>query len=127
MNPDERQSQSQVPVLAYTDNGIKFDYAAGFFQATEKTVFQHHLGGYDGGWSKWSRDTQKEYSKMLIYTDGITEAVDSRGEMFSEAKLENLLQTHGSEPVETIESNIKTALREYTCDDDITFVVIKRT
>ncbi len=65
---------------------------------------------------------------MLIYTDGITEAMDEEaGEMFSVEKLIGLLEQSGTQSVDAIERAILREVEPYTCNDDITFMVLKRT
>jgi len=65
---------------------------------------------------------------MLLYTDGITEARDKEGAMFSSAKLERIFhraaQTHST--VEEIQAEILTALQGYKCDDDVSFMIVQK-
>jgi sigma-B regulation protein RsbU (phosphoserine phosphatase) len=63
---------------------------------------------------------------MLLYTDGITEAVDASFEMFSEEKLEKILKDNGDAPLSEIQSAILSVLKNYTCHDDITLVIAKK-
>jgi PAS domain S-box-containing protein len=73
---------------------------------------------------------------MLLYTDGVTEAVREntesgdngllRTEMFSEEKLSALLKSLGPEPPDTIKSRILEALLPYELKDDITLVILKK-
>jgi serine phosphatase RsbU (regulator of sigma subunit) len=71
---------------------------------------------------------------LLLYTDGITESwktnsiKDNRGsdEMFSEDKLKNILLHSGERSTQNIKNSILLALDDYRCDDDVTFVIIKK-
>lgn len=64
---------------------------------------------------------------MLLYTDGITEAQDHDGEMFSVKRLAHQLKQHGTQSVTDIQQSILTAIgSHFTSKDDITMVVIKR-
>jgi len=63
---------------------------------------------------------------MLLFTDGITEATDAEGAMFSNAKLAQVFKKIGNKPVEEIEQGILNALQGCTRDDDITLMVVKR-
>jgi histidine kinase len=63
---------------------------------------------------------------MLLFTDGITEARDAKGTMFSSKKLSEVLKGIGSKSVQEIERGILDALQGYKCEDDVTFMVVKR-
>lgn len=52
------------PILAYANNSLVFDYAALYFSFTNKTEYSYQLVGYEKGWSKWTRKTQKEYTNL---------------------------------------------------------------
>ncbi|MCP3682340.1 MAG: SpoIIE family protein phosphatase, partial [bacterium] len=70
--------------------------------------------------------TLNERDVMLLYTDGITEAVNNNKEMFSDDKLVDVFKTLGDKPIEGIKQGILNFLNGYTCDDDVTFMVLKR-
>lgn len=67
---------------------------------------------------------------LLCYTDGITDALNQKGEVFGLARLENILLTHAAEPASALKHAIQHDLRHFTRHtapfDDITFVIIKR-
>lgn len=63
---------------------------------------------------------------MLLYTDGVTEAMDKDGAMYSDERLISLFEEHGSEPVETIKDAIIGDLETFSKPDDVTFVLLKR-
>jgi phosphoserine phosphatase RsbU/P len=67
---------------------------------------------------------------IVIYTDGVTEAMNSRQEMFSEENLTSLLMQHhnltATEVMDTITAKLKAHIGDHTQYDDITIVVIKR-
>ncbi|MCP4606104.1 MAG: SpoIIE family protein phosphatase [Proteobacteria bacterium] len=67
-----------------------------------------------------------ERDVMLLYTDGITESVNNNKEMFSDEKLIDVFRTLGDKSTEGIKQGILTSLNGYTCDDDVTFMVLKR-
>ena len=66
---------------------------------------------------------------IVMYTDGITECINAREEMFGEERLYRVLRTHAALPAAEILSAILAAVREFTGDvpqfDDITLMVIK--
>jgi serine phosphatase RsbU (regulator of sigma subunit) len=63
---------------------------------------------------------------MLLYTDGITEAADADGTMFSEEKLAHIFKDLGSLNPSKIKENLLHNLRPYSCADDITFLILKK-
>ncbi len=67
---------------------------------------------------------------VLFYTDGITDALNVRGEEFGEARLRQVLLTHRQAPVDTIATAVVEAVSAFTGTgapfDDITLVVAKR-
>lgn len=50
--------------LSYKLNKLKFEFAAPFFDLEEKTLYSYKLNGFDDEWSKFSRETAKEYSNL---------------------------------------------------------------
>ena len=63
---------------------------------------------------------------MLLYTDGITESRDKQGRLFTDERLAGILKKYGKLKTDEIRDKILEALEEYTLDDDVTMVVIKR-
>jgi len=64
---------------------------------------------------------------LLLYTDGITEAEDSEGAMFSYARLLNVFKKNGYRTTEEIKNSIMKELKDFKCNDDVTMVLLKRT
>ncbi len=66
--------------------------------------------------------------KILLYTDGITEAQNRDGEFFGISKLSNLLATNRSESPEVTIQKIVSSLREFcgspSFNDDVSLVVL---
>jgi len=66
---------------------------------------------------------------LVMYTDGVSEAMNSAGEDFTEERLEGILRDSLSLPAAGIIGSVKTALESYTRDtpqsDDITMLVVK--
>ncbi len=66
---------------------------------------------------------------LIVFTDGVTEALNPMEEEFGEERLTQLLRTLAGLPVQEISSRIAAALRAWigTADqhDDLTFVVLK--
>jgi serine phosphatase RsbU (regulator of sigma subunit) len=63
---------------------------------------------------------------LLLFTDGIVEAIDNAGKMFSDLKLRQLFQKLGQNPLSEIHQGILNSLIDYKLNDDITFVLIKK-
>ncbi|MBO6087984.1 SpoIIE family protein phosphatase [bacterium] len=70
----------------------------------------------------------KPENNILIYTDGVTEAQNTKGDFYGEERLINILNNKIQEPKEIIE-NIKADIREFSNGasqfDDITMLDIK--
>jgi sigma-B regulation protein RsbU (phosphoserine phosphatase) len=68
---------------------------------------------------------------LVIYSDGITEAMNADGEEFEEERLRHVVTQHRDETAEEILAQIIAAVQTFTDsaeqNDDITAVVIKRT
>jgi len=64
---------------------------------------------------------------LVLFTDGITEATDARGEEFQEERLIALVTTHRRLRPGAIREKIMAALREFTGDkwnDDATLLIM---
>jgi serine phosphatase RsbU (regulator of sigma subunit) len=64
--------------------------------------------------------------RLVLYTDGVTEATDPEGEMFEEDRLEKLLFGHGATSAGELENSITDAVLDHargTLQDDLTLVV----
>lgn len=71
----------------------------------------------------------KEDDILLLYTDGITEAMNRRREMFGEERLLKVIREYGHLPVQPFVEKIRNEVHSFTegfpQNDDITLVVIK--
>lgn len=67
---------------------------------------------------------------LVMFSDGVTEAVDQDDDEFGEARLTAVVKTHASESAKAIQDAIITAVRAHAGkqpqSDDITIVVLKR-
>ena len=65
--------------------------------------------------------------RVLLYTDGITEAVNAAGEEFGEERLQDLLRAHHQSGADALQQTIMSAVTEF-CDgdfhDDATLLVL---
>ncbi len=66
--------------------------------------------------------------RLILYTDGITEAADTRGELFGETRLAEVVQALITVDAETLVQGILRALDAFTTgapvNDDVTLVVV---
>ena len=63
---------------------------------------------------------------ILLFTDGIIESANDKGEMFSEEKLKEIFKNSSNKnPHEIIEA-ILSELKAYDTDDDVTMLVVKK-
>jgi sigma-B regulation protein RsbU (phosphoserine phosphatase) len=66
---------------------------------------------------------------LLIFTDGVTEAMDRQEEFFGEARLEALLERDGALPAEKLVAQVMTAVDEFADGtpqaDDITVMAMR--
>lgn len=60
--------------------------------------------------------------KVYIYTDGVIEAQNPKGEMFANDKLESVLTTHGDDRFEKVLTELNNFIGDVDQNDDITFV-----
>ncbi len=65
---------------------------------------------------------------VLLYTDGVTEAMNKAGEMFGEARLEQALNQYADLPVAIILEKLMGQVTSYQMEqsDDMTLIVIKK-
>ncbi len=63
---------------------------------------------------------------MVLFTDGITEAVDKNGEMFGNERLVKIVEREGDKPASEVYKSIMDAIEPYEKLDDITLIVMKR-
>jgi len=68
---------------------------------------------------------------ILLFTDGVTEAVDSSRCEFSDARLRTVLEQNSSSPVDQIVENVISEVRIFSSGlpqaDDVTVMALRRT
>ena len=66
---------------------------------------------------------------MVIYTDGVTDARDGKGEMFGEERLKEILVRHRQYDSKTLSDKVLAAIHDFTGGtpqfDDITMMIVK--
>ena len=65
---------------------------------------------------------------MLLFTDGITEAANERGEMFDQRRLEQALNKYADLPVGKLVEKIIKDVEEYQVEqnDDMTLIALRK-
>jgi serine phosphatase RsbU (regulator of sigma subunit) len=63
---------------------------------------------------------------LVLYTDGIVEARDRRGNFFGTERLTEIIETSGGKSAAQIHAAILDALKPYEKSDDVTLFVMKR-
>lgn len=54
----------KAPDLSYSNNTLRFDFAAPFYEQEDKTQYQTWLEGFEPGWSDWDNNHYKEYTNL---------------------------------------------------------------
>jgi len=66
---------------------------------------------------------------LLLYTDGVTETMNDKEELYGEERLEKMISDNKTGNAESVRQDILTALKKYAGshpqEDDITMIVIK--
>jgi len=105
------------PYLLSTD-GIKK------IEITGDTV----LGAFENITFRSGKMQMKPGEKLFLYTDGVTEAFNSKEESYGEQKLENFLQERIDLPIETIikdsQKDVKSFVKGAPQSDDITLLSV---
>lgn len=86
------------------------------------------LGGLEGIMYQHEKVTLRPGERMVLYTDGVTEATDRHFELFGEERLERFLKERKSDTPTQLISDIKSEIETFTMgakqSDDITVLVL---
>lgn len=52
------------PVFEYSNNSIRFDFSASFYEYPKKTTFSYFLEGEESTWSPWTGENYREYRNL---------------------------------------------------------------
>jgi len=68
--------------------------------------------------------------RLFVYTDGITEAFNPKGELFGKDRLKNILDKNATNPLSELKSAVVRALHQYTTKkelnhDDMTLIALE--
>jgi len=66
---------------------------------------------------------------LVMYTDGVTEAMNEQGELYGETRLEKALEGHSEDTTQQLIDRIMDSIQQHVKDaeqsDDITLLVLK--
>ena len=70
-------------------------------------------------------------TRLVLYTDGVTEAANPDGELYEERRLESLLAEHRRQDAAALKDTVITAVFEFSAGsrqcDDVTLAVVEHT
>ncbi len=59
-----KQNEGLKPIIHYENNNITFEYASLYYEQPYANDYSFKLEGFDHEWSKWSKNTKKEYTNL---------------------------------------------------------------
>jgi sigma-B regulation protein RsbU (phosphoserine phosphatase) len=87
------------------------------------------VGLMDGAVYQTASHTIAPGEGLMIYTDGVTEAMDRREDFYGEERLEALLVQHGAMPVDRLVAQLMASVEEFAAgtpqSDDITVLAMR--
>ena len=63
---------------------------------------------------------------LILYTDGVSEAVDKDDKMFDDSGIREFMQENGTKSTIKMKDDFLETLKNYENEDDITFVFVKK-
>ncbi len=58
------QPKEKIPKLPYSQNALRFTYAATFFEGLNQLEYQYRLEGFEREWSAWESKNFKDYTNL---------------------------------------------------------------
>ncbi|WP_375578812.1 ATP-binding protein [Marivirga tractuosa] len=58
------QPNESIPKIEFSDNNIKFEFSALYYEQPERNQYSYYLQGFDKEWSAWSSMNTKEYTNL---------------------------------------------------------------
>jgi signal transduction histidine kinase/ligand-binding sensor domain-containing protein len=59
-----KESEPDIPHLDYSNNALRFGFAAPSYQTETENQFQTFLEGFDKNWSTWKTEAKKDYTNL---------------------------------------------------------------
>ncbi|MGD1096412.1 MAG: SpoIIE family protein phosphatase [Bryobacteraceae bacterium] len=123
---------TRTGLLEYSNAGHNAPYA--FSPGGEMRALKERGGpmlGVFAGFQYPSRSTEIGFGEgVLVFTDGVTEARNKKGEFFEESRLEAYLAAHGARPVDELVRGLHAEVEKFEAGapraDDITVLALRR-
>ncbi|MEM7182355.1 MAG: SpoIIE family protein phosphatase, partial [Spirochaetota bacterium] len=102
------------------------------YRAAEDKVEQLKTEGSWLGYEEMMNDyptmsfTMNSGDTLILYTDGVSEAVDKDDKMFDDSGIRNFMQRNGTCTTKQMRKLLIEKLKDYKNEDDITFVFVKK-
>jgi signal transduction histidine kinase/DNA-binding response OmpR family regulator len=61
---NDKNQNNKLTEINFSDNSLTFDFSLPSFIKENGNDFQYKLEGFDKDWSKWSKETKKEYTNL---------------------------------------------------------------
>lgn len=58
------QTQRFYPKLKFSENSLRINFAACYYESNDLLEYSYYLEGFDNSWSNWSSKTDKEYTNI---------------------------------------------------------------
>lgn len=58
------QPDWMIPTLHHDLNRLRFKFSAPYFEKQEAMEYSYKLAGFDNDWSRWKKETKKEYTNL---------------------------------------------------------------
>ena len=122
---------TRTGVLVYTNAGHNPPYLTRADGSVSQLDWRHGpiVGALRDQRYREDRLTLEPNDLLFVYTDGVTEAIDPAGEMFSEERLEAMLTAAGSVPAEAIVADVFAAVKRFEDGaeqaDDVTALALR--
>ncbi len=58
------QPSEMITSLSYSDNSVRFEFSASFYEYPEGVAYSYKLEGQDSRWSQWTRENFQEYTNL---------------------------------------------------------------
>jgi serine phosphatase RsbU (regulator of sigma subunit)/ligand-binding sensor domain-containing protein len=58
------RTKNKGPVLEYKNNSVRLEFAAPYFESTDKIYYSYLLEGDYSGWTQWKQENYQEYTNL---------------------------------------------------------------
>ncbi len=64
ITPPFSSEERAISILPHSNNALRFEFSASFYEAETENRFQSFLEGFDDHWSAWSKEAKKDYTNL---------------------------------------------------------------